>query len=89
MTRLIYIGINRQQISYFKEIAGGELLVFDNVKDASKSCARFPKNDAIIIFYERESLKKDITNITYFKKKFYRIYMFLMKNWKRKKSLVI
>lgn len=82
MTRLIYIGINRQQISYFKEIAGGELLVFDNVKDTSKSCARFPKNDAIIIFYEGESLKKDITNITYFKKKFYRIYMILISDEK-------
>ena len=78
MIRIIYIGSNEQTISHFKDILDTPLLISNHIKEASKLCSNFPGNDPIIILYERTSLKQDIPNISYLKKKSNRVYIVLV-----------
>lgn len=78
MMKIIHISNNKSVISHFKEIIGENLILSFNIKEVAKMCSRFPQGDSIVILYDKGILKKDAADITYLKKKCYRVYILLV-----------
>lgn len=86
MIKIIYIGKNKQTISHFNSILGDSLSAYTLAKEAAKQCAHFQEGSHIIILYEKSTIKQDLANISYLRKKFYHIYVILITSEKLKNS---
>lgn len=78
MTHLLYIGKNKGFLSKFGKIEGVQMIYAQNYKDAVIICTSLKARKNIIVLHEQGSINDDITNITFFRKKFYQTYIVLI-----------
>lgn len=78
MTHLLYIGKDKGFLSKFGKIEGVQMIYAQNYKDAVIICTSLKARKNIIVLHEQGSINDDITNITFFRKKFYQTYIVLI-----------
>lgn len=78
MTHLLYIGKNKGFLSKFGKIEGVQMIYAQNYKDAVIICTSLKARKNIIVLHEQGNINDDITNITFFRKKFYQTYIVLI-----------
>lgn len=78
MTHLLYIGKNKGFLSKFGKIEGIQMIYAQNYKDAVTICTSLKARKNIIVLHEQGDINDDITNITFFRKKFYQTYIVLI-----------
>lgn len=78
MTHLLYIGKNKGFLSKFGKIEGVQMIYVQNYKDAVIICTSLKARKNIIVLHEQGNINDDITNITFFRKKFYQTYIVLI-----------
>lgn len=78
MTHLLYIGKNKGFLSKFGKIKGVQMIYAQNYKDAVIICTSLKARKNIIVLHEQGNINDDITNITFFRKKFYQTYIVLI-----------
>jgi len=77
MPRLIYIGNKTNIINHFTSLFNGELKVAATYFEAAKMLSKNEKTPTVILF-EKNSLKKDLADISYLHNKFYHTYIVLI-----------
>lgn len=78
MTHLLYIGKDKGFLSKFGKIEGVQMIYAQNYKDAVIICTSLKARKNIIVLHEQGNINDDITNITFFRKKFYQTYIVLI-----------
>ncbi len=78
MLHLIYIGVNSQAIDHFSQLSKGEMKVVGNYDEAAKWFSQSHDRLPVIILFEKGSLKKNLADISYLHKKFFRTYIVLI-----------
>lgn len=79
MTYLLYIGNNLNFISTFRKMIADKFAFTESCKEAVRLFANFKKEkNNVIILYEGQSIKKDIENIIYLRKKLPDTYLVLL-----------
>lgn len=78
MLHLAYIGSNPTNIDHFKQLSKGKINIAASYQDTKQWLPDSDDHSLIILLYEKNSLKKDISEITYLHKKHYRLYIILI-----------
>ncbi|BEG98783.1 sugar transferase [Bacteroides sedimenti] len=78
MQHIIYIGKNKQTIAHFIQLLKGELKIAESCYEATKLLSKCDNPRLTIILYEKETLKKDLSDITYLHNKFCLTYIVLI-----------
>lgn len=78
MTHLLYIGKKKEFLSKFGKIEGVQMIYAKNYKDAVIICINLKARENIIVLHEQGNINEDISNIKFFRKKFYQIYIILI-----------
>lgn len=80
MLHIAYIGNNQESIDHFKQLAKNNIKVANNYHDIAQWIAQCNDKKPIIILFEKGVQKKDLSDISYMHKKFYRTFIILITN---------
>ena len=78
MQYLIYIGENSKTIEHYSKMSEGIFCATSSCTKATKLIDSIKEKDEISLLYEQKTLHKDLSDISYLKKKYPRIYMILV-----------
>lgn len=89
MLHIAYIGSNKENIEHFKQLTNGNIKVVSNYHEIGKWVLQFNDKKPIIILFEKQNNKNDLSQIAYLHKKIYRIYIILVTNSLSKEDSIL
>jgi len=89
MYHLIYIGKNQDSRACLMQLSDSTLMSFDDMDEAVQYILTLDSNTPVIVFYSKENVGKDITDLTYLHKKIFYVSIVLIADEMEKEESVL